>query len=64
MGSSVSDEALARLSSKSYGDAAVAKIKVGNHEETWKRIDMDRELLGGTLSKKENCTFRHNLDIF
>lgn len=40
MGSSVSDEALSNLSDKSYEDADLVKIKVGDHQETWKRIEI------------------------
>ncbi|AXO95535.1 hypothetical protein J8Y17_24565 [Bacillus cereus] len=40
MRSSVSDEALSNLSGKSYKDAELAKIKVGDHQETWERIEI------------------------
>ncbi|SDZ43457.1 hypothetical protein [Bacillus sp. 166amftsu] len=40
MGSSVSDEALVRLSDASYIDNSRVDIKVGDHLETWKRVEI------------------------
>ncbi|PFD99882.1 hypothetical protein COE15_27550 [Bacillus cereus] len=40
MNSSVSDKALARLSKKSYGYASSVEVKVGNHVEVWKRVEI------------------------
>ncbi|WIY58892.1 hypothetical protein [Bacillus arachidis] len=45
MSSSVSDKTLQRLSGGSYKDKSEVKVRIGNHEEVWQRIDMDRELL-------------------
>ncbi|WP_255260048.1 hypothetical protein [Bacillus sp. AFS023182] len=40
MSSSVSDEALARLSGGSYKDKPSVDVEVGDHLETWKRVEI------------------------
>ncbi len=45
MGSSVSDEALVRLSGGSYKDDSLIKVDVGDHEENWERIEIPNSVL-------------------
>ncbi|MGR9633771.1 hypothetical protein ACU82A_11890 [Bacillus cereus] len=51
MGSSVSDEALARLSDASYIDKSSVGVEVGDHLEVWRRVKIPTSVL---LHNKNN----------
>lgn len=40
MNSSVSDEVLVNLAQDSYSDKEFVKVRIGNHEEVWNRVEI------------------------